>query len=178
MEPTGPFDGLASAASPIEKRGDCWGRHDGQGHCGGHVEHRLPVVISDVNEAVLADAAASIAAELPAAVRSQFRDITSLVRATADATEAARCDLVLESIVESLPTKQRLFAELQAHLTSHVIVASNTSTIPIAQLAEGFADASRFCGMHFFHPVRHRPLVEIVRGPARATTRLPPRLPT
>jgi 3-hydroxyacyl-CoA dehydrogenase len=152
------FEGLASlASSPIEKVGILGAGMMGRAIAAAHVEHRVPVVITDINEKALAEAAAAIAAELP-------QDTAGPFRATADASEAARCDLVLESIVELLPTKQRLFAELQAQLASHAIVASNTSTIPIGRLAEGFVDASRFCGMHFFHPVRHRPLVEIVRG--------------
>ena len=67
--------------------------------------------------------------------------------------------------MEALPAKQRLYLQLQEHLAGHAILASNTSTIPIKRLAESVADASRFCGMDFFHPVRYRPLVEIVRGP-------------
>ena len=72
---------------------------------------------------------------------------------------------MLETIVEALPAKLRLYSQLQGHVAAHAIVASNTSTIPIQRLAENVADASRFCGMHFLHPVRHRRLVEIVRGP-------------
>ena len=45
------------------------------------------------------------------------------------------------------------------------LIASNTSTIPIAQLAAKLADPRRFCGLHFFHPVGKRPLVEVIRGP-------------
>ena len=97
--------------------------------------------------------------------RKTGTDPAGLVRITRDPAEAARCDLVLESIVEALPAKQRLYLQLQEHLAGHAILASNTSTIPIKRLAESVADASRFCGMHFFHPVRYRPLVEIVRGP-------------
>lgn len=130
-----------------------------------HVEHQLPVVICDVNEAALADAPASIAAALPETIRSKHSDALGLIRTSNDLAEAARCDLVLESIVEAFPPKQRLYAQLQPHLADHTFVASNTSTIPIGRLAENCADPSRFCGMHFFHPVRQRPLVEIVRGP-------------
>jgi 3-hydroxyacyl-CoA dehydrogenase len=159
------FEGLASVGSSrIENVGILGAGMMGRAIASAHVEHQVPVVISDVNEGVLAEAAAAIAAELPAPAGRPIQDAFGPFRATADAREAARCDLVLESIVESLPTKRRLFAELQSQLASHAIVASNTSTIPIGRLAEGIVDASRFCGMHFFHPVRHRPLVEIVRG--------------
>ena len=72
-----------------------------------HVEHQLPVVISDSNEAVLAEAVASIA-DLTARAASRIQSASGLICAAADMAEAARCDLVLESIVETLPAKQRL----------------------------------------------------------------------
>jgi 3-hydroxyacyl-CoA dehydrogenase/enoyl-CoA hydratase/3-hydroxybutyryl-CoA epimerase/3-hydroxyacyl-CoA dehydrogenase/enoyl-CoA hydratase/3-hydroxybutyryl-CoA epimerase/enoyl-CoA isomerase len=58
-----------------------------------------------------------------------------------------------------------LYARLQPYLGARTIVASNTSTIPIARLAAGMKEPNRFCGMHFFHPVDRRPLVEVVCGP-------------
>ena len=131
-----------------------------------HLRHLLPVVLYDIDANVLDAAAVSIAAEMrKAAGPSSPEPLSRFLRPTADLAEVAGCDLVLESIVETLPLKLRLLAQLQPCLSPHSIVASNTSTIPIDQLAGGLADASRFCGIHFCHPVRQRPLVEIVRGP-------------
>jgi 3-hydroxyacyl-CoA dehydrogenase len=131
-----------------------------------HVQHRLPVVIHDADGDVLGRADAAIAAELRHAhahvAPGTFR---RLVRPTVDLAEAARCDLVLEAIVETLSAKRQLYAQLQRHLGATTLVASNTSTIPLAQLARGLPDASRLCGMHFCHPIFQRPLVEIVYGP-------------
>lgn len=76
------------------------------------------------------------------------------------------CDLVLESIVETASAKREAYADVERQLRSDALLATNTSTIPIAQLAAGLQAPGRFCGVHFFHPVRRRPLVEIVRGPA------------
>jgi 3-hydroxyacyl-CoA dehydrogenase len=151
--------------SPIQSVGILGAGMMGTAIAAAHVAFQLPIVISDVNEAALGNAMAAISAELPTTARLQMQDESKLVRTTADATEVARCDLVLESIVETLSTKQQLYSQLQPHVASHTIVATNTSTIPIARLAAGMADPSRFCGIHFFHPVRERPLVEIVRGP-------------
>ena len=67
--------------------------------------------------------------------------------------------------METLPAKLQLYAQLQRHLGPQTILASNTSTIPLQRLGRGLADASRFCGLHFCHPVQQRPLVEIVCGP-------------
>lgn len=133
-----------------------------------HVAHRMPVVVCDADQEVLAGAVAAIAAELRESQVEPSEDFLGLIRVTADSTEAARCDLVLEAIAETLPAKRRLFDELRGRLSNQTIAASNTSTIPIERLAEGVADASRFCGLHFLHPVRRRPLVEIVRGPCTA----------
>ena len=131
-----------------------------------HVQYRLPVLIHDANEEVLGRAVASVAAELREAHGHLTpKSLGHLVRPTADLAEVAHCDLVLESIAETVPAKLQLYAQLRRHLAEHTIVASNTSTIPIQRLARGLADASRFCGMHFCHPVRQRPLVEIVCGP-------------
>jgi 3-hydroxyacyl-CoA dehydrogenase len=161
----GHGEDLASAPStPIRSVGILGAGMMGISIAAAHVERQLSVVVCDVDETVLAGAAASIAADLPAALRSQLQ-VSDLIRTTSDPAEAARCDLVLETIVETLPAKLRLYSQLRGCVASHAIIASNTSAIPIQRLAENVEDASRFCGMHFLHPVRHRRLVEIVRGP-------------
>jgi 3-hydroxyacyl-CoA dehydrogenase len=131
-----------------------------------HVQHGLPVVIHDANAATLAGGHAAMARELRKTHSdSVVDDVGRRARWTTELAEAAACDLVVESIVETLPAKRQLFQQMQPHLAEHTIVASNTSTIPIGRLAESFRDASRFCGLHFFHPVRQRRLVEVVRSP-------------
>jgi 3-hydroxyacyl-CoA dehydrogenase/enoyl-CoA hydratase/3-hydroxybutyryl-CoA epimerase/3-hydroxyacyl-CoA dehydrogenase/enoyl-CoA hydratase/3-hydroxybutyryl-CoA epimerase/enoyl-CoA isomerase len=131
-----------------------------------HVRHGLPVVIHDADEQALGRATAAIAAELGATEDDgPPGSLRHVVRPTAALAEVARCDLVIESIIESLAAKRRVYEQLCGHLSRHTIVTSNSSTIPVAQLAGGLTDASRFCGLHFCHPVRHRPLVEIVCGP-------------
>jgi 3-hydroxyacyl-CoA dehydrogenase/enoyl-CoA hydratase/carnithine racemase len=75
-----------------------------------------------------------------------------------------KADLILEAIVESATVKRKLFAEIEAKISSHTILASNTSTIPITSLAKELAHPNRFCGIHFFNPVRRARLVEVIRG--------------
>jgi 3-hydroxyacyl-CoA dehydrogenase len=87
-----------------------------------------------------------------------------LVRYALSITELAGCDLVLESIAEKRPAKQALYRELAPQLPAAGILATNTSTIPITRLASGLAAPSRFCGLHFCHPVGLRPLTEIIPG--------------
>jgi 3-hydroxyacyl-CoA dehydrogenase/enoyl-CoA hydratase/3-hydroxybutyryl-CoA epimerase/3-hydroxyacyl-CoA dehydrogenase/enoyl-CoA hydratase/3-hydroxybutyryl-CoA epimerase/enoyl-CoA isomerase len=133
------------------------------------VKADLPVVIADADERALRAAPGRIAQELAQQTESSDTQcaerVGRLVEPTADAARLARCDLVLESVVETVPGKQEVYARLAPHLAEATILASNTSTIPIGRLAAGLPDPGRFCGIHFFHPVRHRSLVEIVRGP-------------
>ncbi len=75
------------------------------------------------------------------------------------------CDLVIEAIVENLEIKRGLYEKVEQHRRTGSVIASNTSGIPLAQLAEGRSDDFRahFLGMHFFNPPRYMHLVEIIR---------------
>ena len=133
------------------------------------VKHELPVVITDASQDVLADLPAKVAAELldegnPSGTQTRAA-LHRLVQPTVDSAAIARCDLVLETVVEKAAVKQQVLADLEPGLGKGTILTTNTSTISIARLAGGLADPSRFCGIHFFHPVRERPVVEIIRGP-------------
>lgn len=125
-----------------------------------HVAHGIPVCLADADLVRLAESPGRIAGQLgPAAA-----ECSDLIEIAGD-DRLAGCDLVLESIVESLQPKQQLYARLEPRLLDNALLASNTSTIPIAQLASGLVRPERFCGLHFFHPVAERRLVEVVRGP-------------
>ena len=86
------------------------------------------------------------------------------LNSTCSDEELAACDLVIEAIVENAEPKKKLYARLEPQLQAETILASNTSTIPITSLAEGLKRPERFCGIHFFNPVRKMPLVEVIRG--------------
>ncbi len=83
---------------------------------------------------------------------------------TIQARPLATCDLVIEAIVENADIKKELFGEIEPHAQGTTVLCSNTSTIPITKLAEGLKRPDRFCGLHFFNPVRKMPLVEVIRG--------------
>ncbi len=87
-----------------------------------------------------------------------------LLNATSSDSEFSGCDIVIEAIVENPEIKQELYARIESQLGDDAILASNTSTIPITRLAEGLKKPERFCGIHFFNPVRKMPLVEVIRG--------------
>jgi 3-hydroxyacyl-CoA dehydrogenase/enoyl-CoA hydratase/3-hydroxybutyryl-CoA epimerase/3-hydroxyacyl-CoA dehydrogenase/enoyl-CoA hydratase/3-hydroxybutyryl-CoA epimerase/enoyl-CoA isomerase len=80
--------------------------------------------------------------------------------------------IVIEAIVETLDAKAAFYQELEPLLSEEVVIASNTSTIPIARLAEKLKHPNRFCGLHFFNPVRRMQLVEVIRGPQTSTATL------
>jgi 3-hydroxyacyl-CoA dehydrogenase/enoyl-CoA hydratase/3-hydroxybutyryl-CoA epimerase len=81
------------------------------------------------------------------------------------------CDLVIEAIVENVEAKRKLFAELSKFVAPDCILASNTSALPIEELASTTANPGRMIGIHFFNPVSRMPLVELVLSPdtTRAT---------
>jgi len=81
----------------------------------------------------------------------------------------AHCDLVIESVVENRTVKQQLLEELEAICADDTILTTNTSTIPVADLAGSLRDETRLCGLHFCNPVGERPLVEVVK-PRRTRT--------
>lgn len=91
-------------------------------------------------------------------------ELTPKLETTLDAADLASCDLVVEAIIENPDIKQKLFKAIEPAAKDHTILCSNTSTIPITRLADGLAHPERFCGLHFFNPVRKMPLVEVIRG--------------
>ncbi|MCB0360738.1 MAG: 3-hydroxyacyl-CoA dehydrogenase family protein, partial [Bdellovibrionales bacterium] len=79
--------------------------------------------------------------------------------------EIARgCQLVVEAIVEKLEVKKKLFQRLADITSPDTILASNTSSLPISEIAAGISGPQRVIGMHFFNPVERMPLVEVVRS--------------
>ncbi|MDZ7732842.1 MAG: 3-hydroxybutyryl-CoA dehydrogenase [Acidimicrobiia bacterium] len=85
------------------------------------------------------------------------------VTATSDLHNLRDCDLVIESVVEDLEVKTHLFNELDQVCRDDAILATNTSTLPVVQLAVEVRRPERVCGIHFFNPAPMMPLVEVVR---------------
>ncbi|CAN1721122.1 enoyl-CoA hydratase [Hyphomicrobium sp. 1Nfss2.1] len=75
-----------------------------------------------------------------------------------------RADVVIEAIVEKLDIKRRVLADVEARMKPGSVVATNTSSLQIEDIAAGLADPGRLIGLHFFNPVALMPLVEVVRG--------------
>jgi 3-hydroxybutyryl-CoA dehydrogenase len=77
--------------------------------------------------------------------------------------DLADCELVIESVVEDIAVKKAVFAELDRVMSPTAILATNTSTLSVMELATGISHPERVCGVHFFNPASVMPLVEIVR---------------
>lgn len=91
------------------------------------------------------------------------KEAVGRVHATDHIGELSRCDLVIESVVEDLAVKRKLFAELEQVVQPNGILATNTSTLPVVEMAMATQRPDRVCGIHFFNPVPMMSLVEIVR---------------
>lgn len=89
--------------------------------------------------------------------------ILGRITAVADLKALANCDLIIESVVEDLATKKALVAELDSLAKPSAIIGTNTSTLPVIELAMSTGRPDKVCGIHFFNPAPAMPLVEIVR---------------
>ena len=128
-----------------------------------HLRCGVPVVLYDSVETALQTAPQRIAEEL----RLQNESLPhSLLTCTGTLDDIIRCPVVIETIPEKLKIKQKLYQKITAERKPDGFLFSNTSTLSISLLAEHLPIEwqHRFCGFHFFHPVRQRSLVEIVAG--------------
>jgi len=78
----------------------------------------------------------------------------------------SKADLVIEAIIEDLPAKKKLFADLDSKMSSETVIASNTSSFPITLMAQGLSPERKknFLGLHFFNPATIMKLVEVING--------------
>jgi len=122
-----------------------------------NAEHGLQVRLTDTAGDMLDQAVAWIRKETPA---------HTYVKPTSSLGDFADCDLILETIVESLKPKRQVLARVEDIVSASTVLASNASVIPISQIAAGLEQPQRMCGIHFCHPARFRPAVEIIAGEA------------
>lgn len=136
------------------------------GHC--------QVTVRDLADDVLADAAKTISEGLGKQIRSgSIRPVEadqrwSSLRLTTDVTPLAGSDLVIEAVFESLELKRKVLAEAEEQIGPEAVFASNTSALPISEIAAEAAHPERVVGMHYFSPVAKMPLLEIVAPEAAA----------
>ena len=102
----------------------------------------------------------------------QLTSIISTIQPTLSFSGFERADIVVEAVVENPQVKAKVLAETEALVREETILATNTSTIPVSQLARALKRPQNFCGMHFFNPVHRMPLVEVIRGDRTSETTL------
>ncbi len=147
----------------------------GAGQMGGGIaqvaaEHGLQVILNDINPQLIEQRLAYIDERLDRTIErgenpvEKKADIRSRITPSTDLQDAAQADFVIEAAAESKPLKQQLFRELDALSPPHVILASNTSSLSITDLAAATTRPELVIGMHFMNPVPVMALVEVVRG--------------
>ena len=93
-----------------------------------------------------------------------MQTVLDRITPTASNDDLQGCDLIIEAVFENIKLKHQITAELEGYLAPGGVWGSNTSTLPITQLAEGSQTPENFIGIHFFSPVDKMPLVEIICG--------------
>jgi len=132
------------------------------------------VILHDLQEAFVEKGLATITKKLARQVEkekitAELRDATlSRLTPSTDLQNAADVDLVIEAAVENMEIKSKLFAELDQITPKHAILATNTSSLPITEIAAATKRPTQVIGMHFMNPVPVMKLVEIIRGLATA----------
>ena len=147
----------------------------GAGTMGNGIAHAcavvgIPVVMVDISEAAVAKGIATVSGSLDRLLKKE--KITeadkaaalSKIQGSTQYEDLMSADLVIEAATENQDLKVKILKQLDALLAPDVIIASNTSSISITQLAAVTTRADRFIGMHFFNPVPMMALVEIIRG--------------
>jgi 3-hydroxybutyryl-CoA dehydrogenase len=98
----------------------------------------------------------------------QLDAVVGRITASTDLQDAGKVDLVIEAAVENMDIKAKIFAQLDEIAPEHAILASNTSSLPITEIAAATKRPEKVIGMHFMNPVPVMKLVEIIRGLATA----------
>ncbi|HEV7463627.1 MAG TPA: 3-hydroxyacyl-CoA dehydrogenase NAD-binding domain-containing protein [Methyloceanibacter sp.] len=122
--------------------------------------------LQDVDEAQIAKALARAKGLFKRNLRSPLAIDAAIARLIADPNgkQVKHADVVIEAIVERLDVKQKLFQQLEKEVKPGAVLATNTSSLRLEDIAKPLADPGRLVGLHFFNPVAQLPLVEVVRA--------------
>ncbi len=126
-------------------------------------------ILQDISTDALAHGMKSISSLYADAIKHHVISKTDAARSmdrifpTAEKISLKKCDLIIEAAVEELSIKKKIFADLAARSRPDTILATNTSALPIHELASSISHPERLVGLHFFNPVHRMQLVEVVR---------------
>lgn len=131
---------------------------------------KIEVVLKDVDQAA-ADRGKQYSEKLVAkgvergkVTQEKGDELLARITPTTDPAAAEGADIVIEAVFEDPSVKEQVFKEIEPHLAPDAILGSNTSTLPITELAENVSRPDDFIGLHFFSPVDKMPLLEIIKG--------------
>jgi 3-hydroxyacyl-CoA dehydrogenase/enoyl-CoA hydratase/carnithine racemase len=130
----------------------------------------VPVVMKDIRQEFLDKGTHYVREELLRLVKKGRMDqaradyLFSLLHPTLDWQDFADCNLVLEAVFEEMAVKQKVFAEAEAVVGENCILATNTSSLSVTEMASGLKHPQRVVGLHFFNPVAVMPLLEVIRA--------------
>jgi 3-hydroxyacyl-CoA dehydrogenase/enoyl-CoA hydratase/carnithine racemase len=133
---------------------------------------QVPVVITDLDQERVDKGLSYVRTEIDKLLgkRRLAPDAASRLRAlisgTTELIDFAGCDFVIEAVFEEISIKKQVFGDLEKHVADSCVLATNTSSLSVAEMAADLDHPERLVGFHFFNPVAVMPLVEIVRGPA------------
>ncbi len=130
----------------------------------------VPVVMKDIKQEFLDKGLGYVKGELSSLAaknrltRAQADHLFHILIGTLDYEEFKDCDFVIEAVFEEMDIKQKVFAEAEAAIPDNCILATNTSSLSISEMASKLKHPERVVGFHFFNPVAILPLLEIIRG--------------
>jgi 3-hydroxybutyryl-CoA dehydrogenase len=127
------------------------------------------VVVREINDELLQKGMARLKRSMSRGVKrgkitqGEMDAALTRIKSTTDMSDFAPCDLVIEAVVEKMEVKKQVFAELDGICPPHAILASNTSSLCITEMASVTKRPDKVLGLHFFNPVPVMPLLELVR---------------
>lgn len=130
---------------------------------------KVPVIITDLDQARVDKGLDYIRAEINTLLEKgrispdETNRLQALVSGTTNQADFAGCDWVIEAVFEELAIKQDVFAKIEQQVSQTAVLATNTSSLSVAQIGAKLAHPERLVGFHFFNPVAVMPLVEVVR---------------
>ncbi|ASR35487.1 3-hydroxyacyl-CoA dehydrogenase [Prauserella marina] len=131
---------------------------------------KVPVVLTDVDQSRIDNGVSYVHGEIDKLLGKkrispdEANRLTALVSGSLDKAAFADADFVIEAVFENMGVKQQVFAELEEHVRPETILATNTSSLSITEMASKLQHPERVVGFHFFNPVAVMPLLEIVRA--------------
>ena len=133
---------------------------------------KVPVVISDLDQERVDRGLGYVNAEIDKLLAKKRTSpdsanrMRALISGTTDLVDYSDCDFVIEAVFEEIAIKKQIFADLEKHVSQSCVLATNTSSLSVAEMAADLVHPERLVGFHFFNPVAVMPLVEVVRTPS------------